>query len=166
MGRFGRKLKRSRAVAPHDVPSAIAELRRMMLEEGDLERLVNYFDERLVTNDVFMKSGSPASNDILKSMALLAVQVVLPPEEPKQSTFIHVPEFALWHGMLLFPAHLARTVYFEDANRGVCTLSSLKPGAATHHFRFSIPEGTTEPIDPSQAELAGMSRRAPRSDPN
>jgi hypothetical protein len=166
MGRFGRKLRKARAVTPQDVPQMIEELRRRIQDERDLSRVVDYFDERLVTNDVFMKLGSPGSNDILKSMALLAIKVVLPPEEPKQSMFIHLPEFALWHGMLLFAAHLARTMYFEDINRGVCTLSPLRPGATSHHFRFSIPEGTTEPFDPSQAELSSMSRRAAPGEPS
>ena len=164
MGRFGRRLRK--AVVPSDVPSMVAELRRRMQDERDLSRIVDYFDERLVTNDSFMMLGSTARNDILKSMVLLAVKLVLPPEEPKLSTFIHLPEFALWHGMLLFPAHLARTVYFDDVNRGLCTLSPLKPGTSIHHFRFSIPEGPTEPFDPSQAELVGMSRRAASGKPS
>ena len=166
MGRFDRRLKRSRTGEAHDVASMIAELRRRMQDERDLSRVVDYFDERLVTNDVFMKTGSPASNDILRSMALLAVKLVLPPEESKHSTFIHLPEFALWHGMLLFSGHLVRTVYFEDVNLGVSTVSPLKPGATSHHLRFSIPEGMTEPIDPSQAELAGISRRAAPGEPS
>jgi len=153
-------------VAARDVPSMVGELRCRMQDERDLSRIVDYFDERLVTSDGFMNMGSPASNDILKSMTLLAVKVVLRPEEPKESTFIHLPEFALWHGMLLFSAHLARTVYFDDINRGLCTLCPLTHGTMTHHFRFSIPEGITEPFDLSQAELLSMSRRAPSAKPN
>ena len=160
---MGRKLTR---VAPSDVPALVAELRRRMQDERDLSRIVDYFDERLVTNDVFMRTGSPQSNDILKSMTLLAIRVVLPPEEPLQSMFIHLPEFTFWHGMLLFPTHLARTLYLDDVNRGVCTLSPWKPGTTIHHFRFSIPEGTTEPFDPSQAELLNMSRRAAPEKPS
>jgi len=164
VGQFGRRLRK--AVAPSDVPSRVGELRRRMQDEHDLSRIVDYFDERLVTNDGFMSLGSSVRNDILKSITLLAVKLVLAPEEPKLSTFIHLPEFALWHGMLLFPAYLARTVYFDDINRGVCTLSPLALGTTIHHFRFSIPEGTTEPFDPNQAELVGMSRRAAPSKPS
>ena len=164
MGRFGRKLRK--AVEPRDVSSMVVELRGKMQDERDLSSIVDYFDERLVTSDVFMSMGSPTGNDILKSMTLLAVKVVLRPEEPKLSRFIHVPEFALWHGMLLFPTYLARTVYFDDINRGVCTLCSPQPGTMTHHFRFSIPEGITEPFDLSQAELLSMSRRAPPGRPS
>ena len=164
MGQFGRRLRK--AVAPSDVPARVAELRRRMQDERDLSRIVDYFDERLVTNDGFMSLGSSARNDILKSITLLAVKLVLAPGEPKLSTLIHVPEFALWHGMLLFPAYLARTVYFDDVNRGVCTLSPLTLGTTTHHFRFSIPEGTTEPFDPDQAQLARVSRRPASGKPN
>lgn len=164
MGRFGRKLRE--AVASSDVPSRVAELRRRMQDERDLSRIVDYFDERLVTNDRFMGLGSTARNDLLESMALLAIKLVLPPEEPKLSTFIHLPEFALWHGLLLFPTHLARTVYFDDINRGLCTLSPLTVGTTSHHFRFSIPEGATEPFDPSQAQLVGMTRRAAPGKPS
>lgn len=164
MGRFGRKLRQ--AVAASDVPARVAELRRRMQDERDLSRIVDYFDERLVTSDPFMGMGNPARNDVLKSMTLLAVKVVLLPEEPKQSTFIHLPELSLWHGMLLFPAHLARTVYFDDINRGVCTVSPLQPVGTCHHFRFSIPEGMTAPFDPAEAELMSMSRRAAPGEPS
>jgi len=164
MGRFGRKLRQ--AVASSDVPSMVAELRRRMQDERDLSRIVDYFDERLVTNDPFMRMGNPGDNDILKSMILLAVKIVLPPVAPKQSMFIYLSEFALWHGMLLFPAHVARTVYFDDVNRGLCTVSPVQPGGTSHHFRFSIPEGTTEPFDPADAELLSMSRRAAPGEPS
>ena len=159
MGRLGRKLKR--AVASSDVPALVAELRRRMQDERDLSRIADYFDERLVTNDGFMRWGGPARNDILESMTLLAVKMVLPPEAPKQGIFIHLPELALWHGMLLFPAHVARAVYFDDINRGLCTVSPVQPGGTSYHFRFSIPDGMTEPFDPADAELMSMSRRVP-----
>ncbi|HEY6727219.1 MAG TPA: hypothetical protein VI197_24460 [Polyangiaceae bacterium] len=152
--------------APSDLLATVAELRRRLQDETDLSRIADYFDERLVTHDAFMKMGKPARNDALASMALLAIQVVLPPEEPRQCVFIHLPEFTLWHGMLLFSAHLACTVYFDDINRGVCTLGQMVPGTSLHHFRFSIPEGTTEPFDPRQAELVGMSRRTASGKPS
>lgn len=164
MGRLGRKLRK--AVTTRDVASMIAELRRKVQDERDLSRIQDFFDERLVMNEGFMSMGDSARNDILESMTLLVIRVVLPPEEPLQSAFLHLPEFSLWHGMLLFPTHLARTVYFDDINRGVCALSPWAQGTMVHHFRFSIPEGTTEPFDLSKAELVGMSRRAEPGKPS
>jgi hypothetical protein len=142
----------------------IDELRRLMLEAREIATIHDYFDDHCVPSDVFMASGIRAKHEILISMVHLALKLGQANSPQSSSMLIHLPEYNLWHGPIPTQDGLAVVLYFDDINRGSCASCPFNTDMV-HYFRFSIPEGLTEPIDASGVKLAHFSRRD-RSDGN
>lgn len=131
----------------------IDELRRLMVDAKDLREISDHFDAALVSQDAFMDAGEPATNERLVSIARMAVKVAVKDAEVVEAMLLHLAEYSLWHGALVLhsPAQV-QVVYFEDVNRGLCSVGQ-PPSRMWHHIRFSIPEQMTAPINPDTARL-------------
>ncbi|MEI7891485.1 MAG: hypothetical protein WCI05_00255 [Myxococcales bacterium] len=157
MGTFARKLQKKLSKS-QNLGSLIGELRKLMVEARNFNEIYDFFDEKLVSDDTFVQAGSPASNERLLAVVLGAIKVTLSEVRPADARFMHVAAHGLWHGFLRFPSGVMGVViYFEDINRGLCSLADLS--GLARYLRFSVPEGEGVP-NPESAQLLHMSRRS------
>jgi hypothetical protein len=130
-----------------------------MVESVDLSAISDYFDSKVVLDRDFMNAGVVASHERLLSIVRVSLSLIVRDTRPIERLLIRIAEHDFWHGMLLLRSGLmAQIIYFEDANRGLCTTGSLSSSLA-HHVRFSIPDDMVAPVEPEGAKIVHFARR-------
>lgn len=167
MGSFARKIRRSRVSgSTGNAIEQIAKLRDLVANSSNLSEPADFFDEEVGPNPDFAKLSLRRDNELLCSMVQVLSKIALSEYECVEKRIYHVSGEHLWHGVLvLLSGSMARIVYFEDSNRGLCSVVRKGDGE-TKHLRFSIPEDVREPIDPSTTVVESISRRSQDPRPN
>ena len=109
----------------------------------------------------------PEANEVLVSVVCTVLAAQLRGTTVVGFLLGHAHAHQLWHGILqLKSGHMAQIVYFDDINR--CLVAVCKVGSEkTSLFRFSMPEGMTEPVDPSKASFSvSVRQKAEQQAPN
>jgi hypothetical protein len=167
MGSFTRKLRRNQVCqSTGDVATQIAHMRELVLNSQGLDKPADFFDKVLGPNPQFALQSINQDNPLLCSMVQVLTKVAISEYDYVEKRIFHVPTHHLWHGVLVLRSGaMARIVYFEDSNRGLCTVGRPSDGEMKH-LRFSIPEEVQEPVDPSAAAIETMSLRSEELQPN
>lgn len=130
-----------------DLGEHVRELRRLLRESADLSKIIEYFDEELVSDDEFIERSEFEETGAVVAVICGLVKVVKGEHEATDQRALVYAEQRLWHGMVMFQGGvMAQYLYFEDENRGCCAVVEVGREEC-EHLRFSIPGGIGEALE-------------------
>ena len=129
--------------------SRLTELRRLLMEEPDVEKVVRYFFDHLGDDPKLVDDSAPADHQALASiLEQVGPRLVGAPDTTRveRLTTYRVLEQPFYHGGCLIAGHLVTFFYFDDIRTGALgAMSSLTGPIHFARFTATIQPGPPHP---------------------
>lgn len=122
-----------------EIRRLVIEYRRLMCEEQDLEKIDDFFHQRLVGAKHFFDVAEAGYNPLLIEKLYDLAEPLVTQGFPVEGGFNHMKELHFWHGHIAFTSGLIVVAsYFDDVN---CGISSMVDAFDGYHevVAFALP---------------------------
>jgi hypothetical protein len=135
-------MRKPQQTQAHRIDAKIAQLRKLLASEKDLEEVAEYFHTVLVPDEAFISAGACSSNPRLLAALQAVLERVAPQGKLGTPLLIRLEQQALCHGYSAWGRGHVVFFYFEQLDLGFCSYSPNLSSPEVTFLRFNLLNAT------------------------